>query len=52
MNILNYTIRIEEELMERLRIMAKEHKRSVNSEVLEVIEKAIKEFEKENEKEA
>ncbi len=44
-NELKYTLRIDEELMERLRIMAEEHTRSVNSEIIDIIKKALKEFE-------
>lgn len=44
-NELKYTLRIDEELMERLRTMAEEHTRSVNSEIIDIIKKALKEFE-------
>lgn len=46
-NELKYTLRIDEELMERLRTMAEEHTRSVNSEIIDLIKKALKEFENE-----
>lgn len=45
-NELKYTLRIDEELMEELRIMAQEHTRSVNSEIIDLIKKAIKDFQK------
>ena len=48
-NELKYTLRIDEELMERLRIMAEEHTRSVNNKIKDIIKKALKEF-KSNEK--
>lgn len=46
-NILNFTLRIDEEMMEKLREIAEEHTRSVNSEILDLIKKAIKEYEQE-----
>lgn len=46
-NELKFTLRIDEELMEKLRIIAEEHTRSVNSEIIDLIKKAIKEFEQE-----
>lgn len=48
-NRLSFTLRIEEELMEELREMAEEHTRSVNSEIIDLIKKALKEY-KEQEK--
>lgn len=46
-NILNFTLRIEEDMMEKLREIAEEHTRSVNSEILDLIKKAIKDYEQE-----
>lgn len=46
-NILNFTLRIEEDMMEKLREIAAEHTRSVNSEILDLIKKAIKDYEQE-----
>lgn len=40
-----YPLRIEEELMEKLKIIAEENSRSVNKEIEHLIKKAIKEYE-------
>ena len=50
-NDLKYTLRIDEQLMERLRVMAEEHTRSVNSEILDIIKKALKIFEEQKKEE-
>lgn len=47
-NELKFTLRIEEELMEDLRTMAEEHTRSVNSEIINLIKEALKEFKEKN----
>lgn len=45
-----YPLRIDEELMEELRYLAKEHVRSVNKEIEYLIKEAVKIFKEENKK--
>lgn len=47
-NIVYCNIRVEEEAWEKIRIIAKNNKRSINKEIEYLIDKRIEEHEKEN----
>lgn len=44
----NFSIRIDEELLDKLHYVASYHSRSANSQVLHFIKQAVNDFEKEN----
>lgn len=48
MNILNFTIRIDECMLEKIRIISKYEMHSVNSQIKIIILQAIKKFEEEH----
>ncbi len=48
MEIKNYTLRIEEDLLRKFRYVAKYDDRSVNAQILNYIKRSIAEFEKEH----
>lgn len=43
-----YSLRIEKSLMEKIRVVAQEHGRSVNKEIEGLIKTAVKQYEAEN----
>lgn len=43
-----YSLRIEKSLMEKIRVVAQEHGRSVNKEIEGLIKVAVKQYEAEN----
>ena len=46
--MITYTLRIDEDLMEKLKFIANENSRSVNREIEFAIKKLVKEYEEEN----
>ena len=43
-----FTLRIEDEMLDKLRILAEKDRRSINAKILIVLDKHIKDYEKKN----
>ena len=46
-NMVSFTLRIDEELMDKIRYISEVEKRSINSEILYILEEYTKKFEEE-----